>query len=112
MRVVKHIQYVEIKQFFKVGIKQNNVSTVIWLIKFLAINARDPRHWEEVRCYIFVYITKYMFSLTSYHIVLHFNHYDTFYLDNKGCTQRFIEFTDENLKPKVQIEDKFIYIMN
>ena len=25
----------KIKQFFKVGIKQNNVSTVIWLIKFL-----------------------------------------------------------------------------
>ena len=56
--------------------------------------------------YIFVYIT---LSLTSNHIVVHFNHYDS---DNKGCAQRFIEFTDENLKPKVQIEDEFIYIMN
>ena len=35
-----------------------------------------------------------------------------FFSDNKGCAQRFIEFTDENLKPKVQIEDEFIYIMN
>ena len=41
---------------------------------------------------------------------MYFNHYDTvtFYSDNKG----FIKFTDENLKPKVQIEDEFIYIMN
>ena len=42
---------------------------------------------------------------------MHFNHYDTFYSDNKGCAQRFIELTDKNLKPKVQIEDEFIYIM-
>ena len=49
-----------------------------------------------------------MFCLTSNHIFVHFNHYDTFYSDNKGCAQRFIEFIDENLKPKVQIEDKFI----
>ena len=27
------------------------------------------------------------------------------------CT-KIIEFTDEKLKPKVQIEDEFIYIMN
>ena len=47
-RVLKHNQYVEIKQFFKVGSKQNNVSTFTWLIKFLVINARDPRLWEEV----------------------------------------------------------------
>ena len=59
-------------QFFKVGIKQNYVSTVIWLIKVLAINARDPRHWEEVA---FVYITKNVFSLKSNHIFVHFNHY-------------------------------------
>ena len=37
---------------------------------------------------------------------------DTFYSDNKGCAQRFIKFTDEKLKQKVQIEDGFIYIMN
>ena len=30
-RLLKHNQYVEIKQFFKVGINQNDVSTVIWL---------------------------------------------------------------------------------
>ena len=59
-----------------------------------------------------VYITKYIISLTSNHIFVHFNHYDTFYSDNKGCAQRFINFTDENLKRKVQIEDEFIYIMN
>ena len=47
-RVLKHNQYVEIKQFFKVGSKQNNVSTFTWLIKFLVINARYPRLWEEV----------------------------------------------------------------
>ena len=62
--------------------------------------------------YIFVYITKYVFVLTSYHNFVHLNHYDTFYSDNKGCAQIFIEFTDENLKPKVQIEDEFIHIMN
>ena len=48
---------------------------------------------------------------------LHLEHLITFlcisfYSDNKGCAQRFIEFTDENLKPKVQIEDEFIYIKN
>ena len=62
--------------------------------------------------YIFVYITKYVFSLTSNNMFVHFNHYDTFYYDNKGCAQRFIEFTDGKLKPKVQIKDEFIYIMN
>ena len=34
-RVLNHDKYVEIKQFSKVDIKQNNVSTVILLIKFL-----------------------------------------------------------------------------
>ena len=82
---------------------------------FLAINARDPRHWEEVALkivHIFVYMTKYTISLTSYHMFVYFNYYDTFLSDNKGCAQRFIEFTDENLKSKVQIEDEFIFIMN
>ena len=40
------------------------------------------------------------------------NHKDTFYSDNKWCEQRIIQFTDEKLKTKVQIEDGFIYIMN
>ena len=58
--------------------------------------------------------SKYMYviSLTSNHNFVHFNHYDTFYSDNKGCEQRFIEFADENFKPKVQIGDQFIYMMN
>ena len=30
--------------------------------------------------------------------------------DNKGCAQRFIEFTDENLKPTVKIEDMQVYL--
>ena len=34
-RVLNHNKYVEIKQFSKVDIKQNNISTVILLIKFL-----------------------------------------------------------------------------
>ena len=44
---------VKLSNFFKVGIKQNNISIVICLIKFLAINARDPRHWEEVALFTF-----------------------------------------------------------
>ena len=34
-QVLNHNKYVEIKQFSKVDIKQNNISTVILLIKFL-----------------------------------------------------------------------------
>ena len=34
-RVLNHNKYVEIKQFSKVDIKQNNISVVILLIKFL-----------------------------------------------------------------------------
>ena len=98
----------ENKQFFKAGVKQNNVSTVIWFIKFLDINARDPSHWEEVALFTLLFTEQSTFN----HIFVHFNHYDTFYSDNKGCAQRFIEFTDENLNQKVQIEDEFIYIMN
>ena len=35
IRVLNHNKYVEIKQFSKEDIKQNNISTVILLIKFL-----------------------------------------------------------------------------
>ena len=35
IRVLNHDKYVEIKQFSKEDIKQNNISTVILLIKFL-----------------------------------------------------------------------------
>ena len=62
---------------------------------------------EEIALFTFLLTLR----STSNHIFVHFNHYDTFY-GNKGCAQRFIKFTDENLKPKVQIEDEFIYIMN
>ena len=63
MRVLKHSQYVEIKQFFKVGIKQNNVSTVIWLIKFLVdIWSGSAPPGESRVVYIFVYITRSVFS--------------------------------------------------
>ena len=34
-RVLNHNKYVEIKQFSKENIKQNNISSVILLIKFL-----------------------------------------------------------------------------
>ena len=72
----EHNQYVQIKQFFKVGIK-NNVSTVIWLIKFLVYqwSTSAPSGGSRV-VYIFVYITKSVFSLTPNHIFVHFNHYD------------------------------------
>ena len=62
--------------------------------------------------YIFVYIMKFVLYLISNHIFVYISHKDTFKCDNKWCAQRIIEFTDEKLKPKVQIEDRFIYIMN
>ena len=47
-RVLKHNKYVGFKQFSKVDIKQNNISTVIFLlIKFL-VYQWDPRHLQEV----------------------------------------------------------------
>ena len=54
-RVLNHNKYVEINQFSKVDIKQNNISTVILLIKFL-VHQGDPRHWQGSRVvYIFIY---------------------------------------------------------
>ena len=51
LRVLKHdMSMLILSNFLEVGIKQNNVSTVIWLIKFLAINARNLHLWEKVRC--------------------------------------------------------------
>ena len=62
-RLLKHNQYVEIKQFFKVCIKQNNVSTVIWLIKFLVYQwSRSAPSGGRRVVYIFVYIRKSVFS--------------------------------------------------
>ena len=77
MRVLKHNPYVKIKQFFNEGIKQNNVSTIIWSIKFLPIQwSRSTALVGSCLVYMFVYITKLVYSLTSNHIFVHFNHYD------------------------------------
>ena len=110
--VLNHDKYVEIKQFSKDNIKLNIISTVILLIKFL-VYQEDPRHLQGSRVvYIFVYIVKFVFYLISNHIFVCINHKDTCKSDSKWCAQRIIEFTDEKLKQKVQIEDRFIYIMN
>ena len=54
-RVLNHNKYVEIKQFSKEDIKQNNISTFILLIKFL-VYQWDPRHLQGSRVvYIFIY---------------------------------------------------------
>ena len=54
-RVLNHNKYVEIKQFSKEDIKQNYISTVILLIKFL-VYQWDPRHLQGSRVvYIFIY---------------------------------------------------------
>ena len=58
--VLNHEKYVEIKQFSKVDINQNNISNVILLIKFLVYHL-DPRHLQGSRVvYIFVYIMKFL----------------------------------------------------
>ena len=71
---------------------------------------------EKLSCVFFlhfVYITKSVFSLTSYHIFVHFNHYAAFYSDNKLCAQRFIEFTVKTESERtIEIKEEFIYIMN
>ena len=54
-RVLNHNKFVEIKQFSKEDIKQNNISTIILLIKFL-VYQWDPRHLQGSRVvYIFIY---------------------------------------------------------
>ena len=54
-RVLNHNKYVEIKQFSKGDIKQNNISSVILLIKFL-VYQWDLRHLQGSRVvYIFIY---------------------------------------------------------
>ena len=54
-RVLNHNKYVEIKQFSKEDIKQNNIITVILFIKFLDYQW-DPRHLQGSRVvYIFIY---------------------------------------------------------
>ena len=56
-RILNHKKYVAIKQFSKVDIKQNNISTVILIIKFL-VYLWDPRHLQGSRV---VYIMKFVF---------------------------------------------------
>ena len=48
----------------------------------------------------------------SNHMFANINNKNTFYSDNNRCAQRFIQFTDKQLKLKVKIEDGFIYIMS
>ena len=63
-RVLNHYKYVEIKQFSKVDIKQNNISTVSLLNKFL-VYQWDPRHLQGSRVvYIIVYIMKFVYLIT------------------------------------------------
>ena len=63
-RVLKHNQYVEIKHFFKVDIKQKNYSTVILLIKFLVYEwSRSAPLGGSRVVYFLVHITKSVFSL-------------------------------------------------
>ena len=73
-QVLKHNKNVEIKLFSKVDIKENNISTVILLIKFL-IYQWDPPHLQGSGIvYIFVYITKSVFYLISNLIFVYINH--------------------------------------
>ena len=60
--------------FRKVDIKQNNISTVILLNKFL-VDRWDSRHLQGSRVvYIFVYIMKFVLYLISNHIFVCINH--------------------------------------
>ena len=55
IQVLNHNKYLEIKQFSKEDIKQNNISTVILLIKFL-VYQWDPRHLQGSQVvYIFIH---------------------------------------------------------
>ena len=64
-RVPDHNWFVEIKQFFKVDIKQNNISTVILLNKFL-VYQWDPRLLQGSRvvyimnCILMYFKTEYV----------------------------------------------------
>ena len=108
--VLNHDKYDEIKQFSKVDIKLNNISKVILLIKFLSM--RSTPFARKSGCLHICLQNEVCFYLISNHNFVWINHKDTCKSDNKWWAQRIIEFTDEKLKPKVQIEDRFIYIMN
>ena len=75
IRVLNHNRYVEIKQFPKEDIKQNDISTVILLIKYL-VYQWDPCHLQGSRVvYIFIYtLYEFVFYLISNHIFVYINH--------------------------------------
>ena len=106
-RALKSNQFVEIKQFFKVDIKQNSVSTVIWLIKFVVYQwSRSAPSGGSRVVYIFVYITKSVFSLTSNHIKI------IMLLFILIISNVHTDLSSLPRKPNLQIEDEFINIMN
>ena len=51
---------------------------------------------------------KFVFYLIPTHIFVCINYKDMLLSDNNWCAPRLIEFTDEKLKPKVQIENVLI----
>ena len=53
-RVLKHSKYVKMKQFSKVDIKQNNVSSFILLIKCL-VYQWDPRHLQGIALFTLIF---------------------------------------------------------
>ena len=70
-RVLNNNQYVEIKQFSKVEIKQSNISTVI---KFF-VYQWDPRHLQGSRFFLHIYLHFiFVFYLISNHIFVSINH--------------------------------------
>ena len=69
--------YVEIKQFSKVDINQNNISTAILLITGKFLNEIQAICSSVVYRYIFAYIIKFVFYLIFNHIFVCINHKDT-----------------------------------
>ena len=76
-QVLKHNKYIEIKQFSKVDIKQNNISTVILLIKFL-VYQWNLRHLQSIRVLYIVYRMKFVFYLIFKNMFVCINYKDTF----------------------------------
>ena len=64
-RVLNHNKYVEIKQFSKVDIKQNNISAVILLIKFLVYQNKIRAICKEVGLftYLFTLYIRVLFNI-------------------------------------------------
>ena len=55
-RVLNHNKYVEIKQFSEEDIKQNNISTIILLIKFLVYQYEIRAICKEVGLFTYLFI--------------------------------------------------------